>query len=126
MEMSGVGDHLMREGYFYFSAQHRRKTDLIEEYPRLPVSRGREGLIAIDTALHHALPLPVVAVAGLKNMSGVTNVVLDHRRAAELSLRHLHQLGHRHIAFLKGQPFSSDSDDRWRSIVAVAKELGIE
>jgi DNA-binding LacI/PurR family transcriptional regulator len=126
MVMSGVGDHLMREGYFYFSAHHRHKVDLIEEYPRLLVGRGAEGLIAIDTALNHALPLPVVAVAGHKKIAGVTNVVLDHRRAAELSLRHLYQLGHRHIAFMRGQPFSSDSDERWRSIVSVARELNLE
>jgi len=124
--MSGVGDHLMREGYFYFSAHHRHKVDLIEEYPRLLVGRGAEGLIVIDTALSHALPLPVVAVAGHKRISGVTNVTLDHKRAAELSLRHLVQLGHRHIAFMRGQPFSSDSDERWRSIVAVARELNLE
>src|SRR5205823_4012851 len=124
--MSGVGDHLMREGYFYFSAHHRHKLDLVEEYPRLLVGRGAEGLIAIDTALTHALPLPVVAVAGHKKIPGVTNVVLDHQRAAELSLRHLFQLGHRQIAFMRGQPFSSDSDDRWRSIAAVARELDLE
>ena len=27
---------------------------------------------------------------------------------------------------MRGQPFSSDSDDRWRSILAVARELGLE
>jgi LacI family transcriptional regulator len=27
---------------------------------------------------------------------------------------------------MRGQSFSSDSDDRWRSLLAVAKELGIE
>jgi len=124
--MSGIGDHLMREGYFYFSAHHRHKPDMVEEYPRLLVGRGAEGIIVIDTALHHALPIPVVAVAGHRKIAGVTNVLLDHRRAAELSLRHLHQLGHRHVAFMRGQSFSSDSDDRWRSLVAVAKELGIE
>lgn len=124
--MSGIGDHLMREGYFYFSAHHRHKPDMVEEYPRLLMGRGAEGIIAIDTALTHELPLPVVAVAGHKKIPGVTNVFLDHRRAAELSLRHLHQLGHRHIAFMRGQPFSSDSDDRWRSIVAVARDLGLE
>jgi DNA-binding LacI/PurR family transcriptional regulator len=126
MVMSGIGDHLMQEGYFYFSAHHRHKPDLVEEYPRLLMGRGAEGIIAIDTALEHELPVPVVAVAGHKRISGVTNVVLDHRRAAELALRHLHQLGHRHIAFMRGQPFSSDSDTRWRSIVAVARELNIE
>ena len=126
MVMSGIGDHLMQEGYFYFSAHHRHKPDLVEEYPRLLMGRGAEGIIAIDTALEHELAVPVVAVAGHKKISGVTNVVLDHRHAAELALRHLHQLGHRHIAFMRGQPFSSDSDYRWRSIVAVARELNIE
>lgn len=126
MVMSGIGDHLMREGYFYFSAHHRHKPDMIEEYPRLLLGRGAEGLITIDTALVHALPVPVVAVAGHRRIPGVTNVVLDHKRAAELSLRHLHQLGHRQIAFMRGQPFSADSDDRWKSIVSVARELGLE
>jgi LacI family transcriptional regulator len=126
MVMSGIGDHLMQEGYFYFSAHHRHKPDLVEEYPRLLIGRGAEGIIAIDTALEHQLPVPVVAVAGHKHISGVTNVLLDHKHAAELALRHLHQLGHRHIAFMRGQPFSSDSNDRWRSIVTVAREIGIE
>ena len=126
MVMSGIGDHLMQEGYFYFSAHHRHRADLVEEYPRLFMGRGAEGIIAIDTALDHELPIPVVAVAGHKKIIGVTNVALDHRRAAELALRHLHQLGHRHIAFMRGQPFSSDSDDRWRSIVTVAREIDIE
>jgi DNA-binding LacI/PurR family transcriptional regulator len=123
MVMSGIGDHLMREGYFYFSAHHRHKPDMIEEYPRLLMGRGAEGLITIDTALEHTLPVPVVAVAGHKTIKGVTNVVLDHRRAAELTLRHLAQLGHKQIAFMKGQPFSADSETRWQNIVAVAKEL---
>lgn len=126
MVMSGIGDHLMREGYFYFSAHHRHKPDLVEEYPRLLIGRGAEGIIAIDTALEHKLSIPCVAVAGHRKIPGVTNVVLDHRRAAELSLRHLYELGHRQIAFMRGQPFSSDSGDRWRNIVAVARELGLE
>src|SRR5499425_1967889 len=126
MVMSGIGDHLMREGYFYFSAHHRHKPDMIEEYPRLLLGRGAEGLITIDTLLAHELSVPVVAVAGHKRITGVTNVVLDHKRAAELVIRHLHQLGHRQIAFMRGQPFSADSDDRWKSLLAVARELGIE
>src|SRR5437879_10520808 len=125
MVMSGSGEHLMREGYFYFSAHHRHKADMIEEYPRLLLGRGAEGIVAIDTALTHELPIPVVAVAGHRKITGVTNVILDHKRAAELSLRPLYQLGHRHIAFIRGQPFSADSDDRWKSLVAVAKELSL-
>lgn len=124
--MDGIEEVLLEEGYFYLTASHRRKTDLIEEYPRLLMDRAVEGFIVIDTALQHSLPLPVVAVAGHRKIEGVTNITLDHQRAAELSLRHLYQLGHRQIAFMRGQPFSSDSDDRWKSLMAVAKELNVE
>ncbi len=123
--MSGVGDHLMEAGYFYFTAHHRHRKNLVEEYSQMLLGRGAEALIAIDTLLEHPFPVPVVAVAGHRPIDGVTNVVLDHRFAAELALTHLHSLGHRRIAFMRGQPFSSDSDERWRSIVQVARELGI-
>jgi DNA-binding LacI/PurR family transcriptional regulator len=123
--MNGIEEVLIEEGYFYLTASHRRKADLIEEYPGLLMERSVEGFVAIDTALQHSLPIPVVAVAGHKPLPGVTRIVLDHRRAAELALRHLYQLGHRQIAFMRGQPFSSDSDDRWKSLMAVARELGL-
>lgn len=124
--MDGIEEVLLEEGYFYLTASHRRKADLIEEYPRLLMDRSVEGFILIDTALLHSLPLPVVAVASHKKIEGVTSIVLDHKRAAELAMHHLYQLGHRRIAFMRGQTFSSDSEDRWQSFMAVAKRLGLE
>lgn len=124
--MSGIGDHLMSAGYFYFTAHHRHKRNLVEDYTRMLIGRGAQGIIAIDTLLEHPIPVPVVAVAGHRHIEGVTNVLLDHRRAAELVLKHLYSLGHRKMAFMRGQPFSSDSDSRWSELVAVAADLGIE
>jgi DNA-binding LacI/PurR family transcriptional regulator len=123
--MSGIGDHLMEAGYFYFTAHHRHRKNLVEEYGQMLLGRGAEALIAIDTALEHSYSVPVVAVAGHRTVQGVTNIVLDHRFAAELALTHLHSLGHRRIAFIRGQAFSSDSDERWRNLVQVADEIGI-
>ncbi len=123
--MSGIGDQLMEAGYFYFTAHHRHRKDLVERYSQMLLSRGSEALIAIDTALEHPFPVPVAAVAGHRPISGVTNVVLDHRLAAEHVLTHLYSLGHRRMVFMRGQPFSSDSEDRWRSIVQVAREMSI-
>ncbi len=123
--MSGIGDHLMEAGYFYFTAHHRHRKNLVEEYAQMLLGRGAEALITIDTALEHSYAVPVVAVAGHRPINGVTNVVLDHKFAAELALAHLYSLGHRHVAFMRGQSFSSDSDERWLSLVAVAKEIGI-
>ncbi len=123
--MSGIEDHLLQEGYFYFVASHRHRHDLIDEYPRLFVDRAVDGLIGVDTPWHHDLSVPVVTVSGHNEVKGVTNIVLDHPRAAELALRHLAQLGHRRIAFIKGQEFSSDTEVRWNAIVSVARKLDI-
>jgi DNA-binding LacI/PurR family transcriptional regulator len=122
--LAGVEEYLLEEGYFYLTASHRRKPDLIEEYPRLLMDRSVEGFVVIDTVLEKSLnSLPVVVVAGHRKIEGVTNVVLDQRRAAELALRHLYQLGHRKIAFMRGGSHSSDADDRWNCLMAVAREL---
>jgi len=124
--MSGIEDHLLEEGYFYFVVSHRHRTDLIEEYPRLLQQRAVEGLIAVDTVCQKGVPIPVVAVSGHREVEGVTNIVLDHARAARLAMEHLAQLGHRKIAYIKGQEFSSDTEIRWEAERAAAKELGLE
>jgi DNA-binding LacI/PurR family transcriptional regulator len=123
--MGGIGDHLMDAGYFYFTAHHRRRKNLIEEYSQMLLGRGTEALIAIDTPLEHPFPVPVVAVGGHHPIDGVTNMIIDHRFAAQLVLTHLHGLGHRRIAFVRGQSFSEDAGERWRCTVQVAREIGI-
>src|SRR5579864_1650762 len=123
--VNSIGDHLMEAGYFYFTAHHRRRMHLVEEYSRMLLGRGAEALIAIDTPLEHPFSVPVVAVAGHRPIPGVTNVILDHRFAAELVLTHLQSLGHRRIVFVRGQSFSADATERWRYIVDVAQEIGI-
>ncbi len=123
--MSGIGDSLMSKGYFYFTVHHRHRKDLVEEYTHMLLNRAAEGLIAIDTALEHPFPVPVVAIAGHQRIEGVSNLVIDHDRAAELALTHLYSLGHRRIAFMRGHPFSSDTADRWRSTVNMAQKLGL-
>jgi DNA-binding LacI/PurR family transcriptional regulator len=123
--LAGMEEFLIEEGYFFLTASHRRKPDLIEEYARLLMDRAVEGFILIDTLLERSLPLPVVAIAGHRKLEGVTNVMLDQRRAAEQELRHLYQLGHRRIAFMRGLSHSSDADDRWECLTAEARHLGL-
>jgi len=123
MVMSGIEDHLLHEGYFYFVASHRHRSDLIDEYPKLLLDRSVDGLIAVDTPWHHDMPVPVVTVSGHNEVKGVTNIVLDHNHAAQIALTHLLQLGHRKIAFIKGQEFSSDTEVRWQAIVEAAGAL---
>jgi DNA-binding LacI/PurR family transcriptional regulator len=123
--LSGIEDDLLQAGYFYFVASHRHRADLIDEYPRLFLERAVDGIIAVDTPWSHKLEVPVVTVSGRGEAPGVVNVVLDHELAAKLALEHLHGLGHREIAFIKGQAFSSDTEVRWNAIAKATSRLGI-
>lgn len=123
--MSGIEDHLLQEGYFYFVVSHHHRHELIEEYPLLLQQRAVEGLIAVDTELADKVDVPSIAVSGHREMPGVTNIVLNHSRAACLAMQHLTELGHREMAFIKGQAFSSDTQVRWDAVREAAQKLGI-
>jgi len=84
-----------------------------------------EGFVTVDTTVHEEPSLPTVAVAGHKQMKNVTNIVLDHHRAAFLALTHLKDLSHQRIAVMRGNPLSSDANDRFHAICQVAQQLGI-
>ena len=126
MVLNGVESVLSREGYFYLTASHLHRADLLEKLPRMLAERQVEGIIAVDTPIRFEPNLPVVNVSGHDEIDGVTNVVLNHRHAAELGIGHLYNLGHRRIAVIKGQEFSSDTDIRWNTINEAAAKRGIE
>src|SRR5213076_1596692 len=106
-------------------ASHRFQPDLINEYPDLFLYRSVDGLIAVNTPWQRQLPVPVVTISSHHAVKGVTSIVLDHRRAAEVSLNHLLDLGHRDIAFIKGQDFTPDTEVRWNAITESARRLGL-
>src|ERR1017187_6744071 len=123
--ISGIERYLREQNFFFLTVAHRHDKKLLATYSTMLRERGVEGFITVDTFLTEEPPLPTVAVAGHRRIKGVTNIVLDHRRAASLALQHLVDLGHEKIAFMKGSTVSADSDDRWNAICEVAAKLGI-
>jgi len=125
MVMNGVEEHLLQAGYLHFVVSHQGRPDLIDGYPRLLTERAVDGFILVNTQLHDAVSVPVVSISGHKKMRGVANIMLDHDHSAALALQHLYDLGHRDIAFMKGQPHALDSESRWLSIRQIAERIGI-
>ena len=123
--ISGIERCLREQNVFFLTVAHRHDKKLLASYSTVLRERGVEGFITVDTLLAEEPPLPTVAVAGHRRIKGVTNIVLDHRRAASLALKHLVDLGHEKIAFMKGSRLSADSDERWNAICEVAAKLGI-
>lgn len=123
--ISGIEQYLRSRDYFFLTVVHRHDPTLLARYSQILSERGVEGFITVDTTVHDAPILPTVAVAGHKKLKGVTNIILDHQRAAVLALNHLKELRHERIAFMKGNPLSSDANDRWEAICQVAADIGL-
>jgi DNA-binding LacI/PurR family transcriptional regulator len=125
MIISGIEEYLRESEYFFLTMIHRHDRRVLQNYSQMLAARGVEGFITIDTSVTEEPSLPTVAIAGHNAVQGVTNINLDEKLAARLVLTHLLELGHRDIAFIKGQTTSSDSATRWAAICAASKELGI-
>ena len=62
--MSGVVQELTSAHYFYFTACHDWKQELIEQYPRMLVERAVDGFLLLNTPADQiAVPVPVVAIS---------------------------------------------------------------
>jgi DNA-binding LacI/PurR family transcriptional regulator len=123
--MSGIEHYLREQNFFFLTVAHRHDKKLLATYATMLRERGVEGFITVDTFLTEEPALPTVAVAGHRRIKRVTNIVLDHYRAVSLALKHLVDLGHKKIAFMKGSTVSADSKARWDAICKVAPKLGI-
>jgi LacI family repressor for deo operon, udp, cdd, tsx, nupC, and nupG len=123
--MRGVEEALLRAHYFYFTANHYWDPELMQQYPRLLMERAVDGFLLLNTPATVQTPLPVVSISAHNRMAGVSDIVLDHNRAAELALEHLHHLGHRKIAFMRGPEIIPDTEYRWAGILEAAHRLKI-
>jgi DNA-binding LacI/PurR family transcriptional regulator len=125
--MSGVVQELTAAHYFYFTACHDWKRELIEKYPRMLVERAVDGFLLLNTPAEEIeVPVPVVAISAHSPVVNVTNIVLDHHSAVEQALTHLHSLGHCRVAFMRGPRAIPDSEFRWESIQLVARDMNLK
>ena len=124
--IAGIENYARQKDYFFVTGVHRHDRELFDRYSRLLLQRGAEGIITVDFNLAHSFPVPAVSIPGHMDNEGVTNIVLDHRHAAELALKHLVELGHKKIAILRGHPESADSRYRWNAVQEVAQDMGLQ
>jgi LacI family transcriptional regulator len=74
----------------------------------------------------NAADVPVVQVAVGKMPSPGLNVRINDCRAAYEITRHLLEMGHRKIGFIRGHPNQSASGERWRGFAMALKEEGLD
>lgn len=124
--MNGVEEYLMAAKYFYLLAAHYWQPALLEEYPKMLLERSVDGLLLVNTPTPARISVPIVSISGHQAIPGVTNIQLNHKRAARLALKHLADLGHSRVVFMKGQEQTVDTDYRWQEILDTARSFGME
>lgn len=113
--IGGIETFLAKKGFFYFVVSHRGAPELLEISPDTLLDRGVEGMIFINTPLHRALPVPIVAICDITEGPGITHIKIDNGKAAELAIGHLAELGHHDVAVISGPEGNGDTEDRWQN-----------
>jgi LacI family transcriptional regulator len=122
---NGIERLLIERDYLYFVSSHNWDTDRIRQRLEVFAERGAEGVILINTPVAAGSVLPLVSIGSLESDLPITHVTVDNAHGIRLALKHLHALGHREIAFIKGHTGSSDAESRWNACMAAMGGLGL-
>jgi LacI family transcriptional regulator len=129
--LKGIEEGLAGSGFAPLIASGHWDAREEKERVALLLSRRVDGLIILTGHLPNeeiqrfARSVPIV-VTGRKLPSGrVVSMASDHVHGGYLATRHLVELGHRHIAHLKGPELHEDARDRLRGYRQALKEAQI-
>ena len=114
---------LINRNYLYFVSSHHWDKALIQQRLQVFAERGAEGIILINTHAPSGSALPMVSIGSWECDFPATRITVDNAYGIRQALEHLHALGHRKIAFLRGQALSSDAEARWTACMEAAQEL---
>jgi LacI family transcriptional regulator len=123
--IGGIEICLAKKGFFHFVVSHRGAPHLLETSPNTLLDRGVEGMIFINTPLHRALPVPIVAICDITEGPGITRIMIDNERVTTLAIDHLCGLGHTEIAVIKGPSGNGDTEERWKYLSQACAKHGI-
>lgn len=132
--MRGIQTGLQPAGYLplLMDAQAQRK--LFDSYLRMILEQRAEGVIVIASWVFEEAKLladieknhvPIVILGRDLTQLNISSLLVDNEAGGAMAVSHLHELGHRYIAVIRGPEDMFDSEPRWAGIQRAARELGI-
>ncbi len=132
--LRGLENALYQSNYLSLLADAHNDAHRFERYLEMLLDRRVEGLIVIANWLVTDIKLladlterqvPTVIAGRAFEIENVSTVSVDNEHGAALALEHLHRLGHRDIAFLRGPKTLASSGQRWKGIRNFAQSVGL-
>src|SRR5713101_7588470 len=133
--LRGIENSLYQSSYLPILTDVHNERSRFERYLEMLLDRRIEGLIVLANWLFvdiHLLgdleknSIPTAVVGCELETDSMSSVIVDNEIGGYMALEHLHSLGHRKIAFIRGPKALSDSAPRWRGIRNCAKACGLE
>src|ERR1700690_1199128 len=132
--LRGIENPLYQSSFLPILTDVHNERSRFERYLEMLLDRRGEALIV----LAHWLFVEIDVLADLEKSSiptamigrelrtdSISSIIVDNELGAHAALEHLHSLGHRKIAFIRGPKTLADSAPRWKGIRSFAKTSGL-
>jgi len=133
--LRGIENSLFQASYVPIFTDAHNQRNRFERYLEMVLERHVEALIVVANWLFvdiHLLAdfskrnVPAATIGWELPGDTVSSVMVDNETGGRLALEHLHKLGHRKVAFIRGPKTLIDSGPRWKGIQRFASSAGME
>lgn len=133
--LKGIHQTLRPTGYLPIIMDAQNQVKQFERYLGMLLDRRIEGLIVVANWLFVDIKslvmierekIPTVLVGQEMHSGSMSSVMVDNETGGFLALKHMHELGHRNIAIVRGPVALPDSKKRWAGMQRFAAESGMK
>jgi LacI family transcriptional regulator len=133
--LRGIENTLYQASYLPILTDVHNEGSRFERYLEMLLDRRIEALIVIANWVFLDINLladlekssiPTAMIGCELKTDSISSVIVDNELGGHLALEHLHSMGHRKIAIIRGPKTLTDSSPRWRGIRSFAKLSDLE
>src|SRR2546421_3496103 len=132
--LRGIENSLYQASYLPILTDVHNERGRFERYLEMLLDRRVEALVVLANWLFVDIDvladlekssIPTVMIGRELQTDFASSITVDNEMGSRLAVEHLHSLGHRKIAFIRGPKTLADSAPRWMGIRAFAKANGM-
>jgi LacI family transcriptional regulator len=133
--LRGIENTLYQSSYLPILTDVHNERSRFERYLEMLLDRRIEALIVLANWLFLDINLlgdlekssiPTAMIGCELETDTISSIIVDNEVGGRMAFEHLHSLGHRKIAFIRGPKSLTDSSPRWRGVRNCAKECGLD
>ena len=133
--LRGIENTLYQSSYLPILTDVHNERSRFERYLEMLLDRRIEGLIVLANWLFVDINLladvekssiPTAIIGCELKTDSISSIIVDNEIGGFVALEHLHSLGHRKIAIIRGPKALTDSSPRWHGIRNCAKSCQLE